>query len=120
MDRKIHVLTVVDRQEVVIRNSNLTNASNKIHVWDDFSSYIGMDKSVKFARRPFAGSRRLHFKEVHSNELYVGTFVADVSPDTFVTDLRLDTKVHMCATKARKILGVGQRTNKFSIWFKRF
>ena len=111
MDRKIRVLTVVDKQEVVIRNPDLTNASGKIHVWDDFSAYIGLDNSVKFARRPFAGSRRLHFKEVNNNELYVSTFVADISPDT---------KVHMCATKARKILGVGQRTNKFSIWFKRF
>lgn len=94
--RKIQIATIEDTCHIIINGQG-------INVDDSVVEIVGR-RAFKFARRPFAGAKRI-------------IFTTEIDALGFTSK---DGKVWLCNDMCIELLNVGENTKKFSVWFKPF
>ena len=109
---------VKDMKKTSHRRIQTARTTNYSLLMDDMSfslhdgalRYAGYNKTVQFARRPFAGAERLIFTKYGCiNGLLPG----------FRTNPGNYDDIWLCIEKCQSVLNIGKRTKKFSLWVKK-
>jgi hypothetical protein len=72
------------------------------------SKFLDRSGVKEFARRPFAGAKLLSFRKLKEDFMYGSIFQARTGWGN----------IQLCIAPARRVLGLGKNTTKFSLWVK--